>query len=201
MRPVLLSDIGNVLLHVNRESSLRPLSEKLACTPQDLVPYLVDHPLHRELELGTISGEEFIDRMLEALDSDANLSVEELASIMGESFSPNQELIDVIEAYRNRVEVILLSNTNAIDIPAIEERFGLVTWADAAVLSYEIHMRKPEPDIYRYVIDTHHLVPEQTLFIDDLPENSQAAREFGIRAEVYQSPDQVRTLLDELTGE
>ncbi|HKJ67701.1 MAG TPA: HAD family phosphatase [bacterium] len=201
MRSVLLSDIGNVLLHVDREKSLRPLSEKLSCAPEKLVPYLIEHPVHRDLELGTISGQEFINRMLEALDSEANLSVAELTSIMGESFSLNQELIDGIEGYRSGVEVILLSNTNAIDIPAIEDRFGLISWADAAVLSYTIQRRKPSPAIYRYVIDDHHLIPEQTLFIDDLPENIRAAREFGIRAEVYESPEQVRALLDELTEE
>jgi putative hydrolase of the HAD superfamily len=43
-------------------------------------------------------------------------------------------------------------------------------------------MRKPDPDIFRQVLENHELVPEETLFIDDSEVNIKAASELGIQA-------------------
>lgn len=51
---------------------------------------------------------------------------------------------------------------------------------DGAVVSYAVHMAKPEERIYRYLLDTYGLKAEECLYFDDLPENCGAAAKLGI---------------------
>ena len=44
---------------------------------------------------------------------------------------------------------------------------------------------KPDAGIYRYLLETYGLIPEESLFIDDRPENIEAARELGIKGVVF----------------
>jgi putative hydrolase of the HAD superfamily len=47
--------------------------------------------------------------------------------------------------------------------------------------SYELGMRKPDPEIFNYLIDVLELSPKRTLFIDDKKENTDAAAKLGIQ--------------------
>jgi len=197
-RPVLLCDIGNVLLRVERDHTWQSLGELLDTSGDKIHELLAEHTIHRELELGLITPEEFLREMLDVLDRSGALTMDQLVEAMGKSFYLNRELMDLIAGYRNHLRVILLSNTNAIDMQTIEAQFGLLAWVDDAVLSYRIHMRKPDPVIYLYTIDHYDLQPGRTLFIDDLPENVEAANHVGLQAAVYQSPGQVERLIREI---
>lgn len=196
--PTLLSDIGHVLVRVDRERPLRALSEYLGIPGEKLAPYFDSHPLHYRLESGEITPPEFLQQISEQVDSRGSLSLDELSNILGKSFSLNSPLMESIDQFRPPLQVILLSNTNAIDIPYIEKQFGLLSWADEHVLSYEVHLRKPDHRIYVHALREYGLDPDRTLFIDDQQLNIDAARDSGLRAEVYHSPDQVTGLLSRL---
>lgn len=47
-------------------------------------------------------------------------------------------------------------------------------------LSHEIHLRKPNAEIYQFVLDENGLNPTETFFIDDTVENTDAAKKLGI---------------------
>jgi putative hydrolase of the HAD superfamily len=187
-----------VLLHVDRRPSVEALAQRLNVDEGVLFPYFEDHQLHLKLELGELEPDAFIEKVLGELPTEIHISEPELAEIYGRSFFVNDALIEIIDSYRPELRVILLSNTNHLDVTYIEQKFGLINWPDEAVLSYKIGMRKPNADIYSYVKDTFDLNLFQTLFIDDLPENIQAARQSGIPAQQYISPAQVNTLIRDL---
>lgn len=199
-RPVLLSDLGNVLIKVNRDHALELLERRLEVQREQLLPFFEDvHPLHRQLEVGAVHPSEFLRKMAEGIGKSDPIELDEIRTIYGTSFSRMEKTIQAIDGFRPGIRVIVLSNTNAIDIPYIEEQFGLISWADDAILSYQVGMRKPNPEIFKYAIDTYDLAPERMLFIDDKSENINAARQVGLRAEIYQSAAQLRELLKELT--
>ncbi|MBS1271243.1 MAG: D-ribitol-5-phosphate phosphatase [Candidatus Marinimicrobia bacterium] len=195
-RPVLLTDLGNVLVSVDRNRALEILEQQLQVSRTKLSPYFEDaHPLHRKLEVGAIDPPDFLRQMSADLELREPIELHEVRTIYGASFSRMEETIQVIDAFRPEIRVIILSNTNAIDIPYIEEQFGLISWADDALLSYQVGLRKPNPEIFKYAQSEYQLDPESTLFIDDKSENITAAREVGLRAEIYQTAEQVRELL------
>ena len=80
-------------------------------------------------------------------------------------------------------KLILLSNTNENHIEHIKKNVPFYedfkSCFDAFYLSHEIGMRKPNPDIFEFVLDEHELEPEECLFIDDTPQNIETASRLG----------------------
>ena len=52
---------------------------------------------------------------------------------------------------------------------------------EAAYYSHEIGLRKPDPNVFRYVLDRHGLVAQETLFIDDSLQHIEGARSLGLK--------------------
>ncbi len=79
--------------------------------------------------------------------------------------------------------LILLSNTNTLHMDFIIEHVPFYKvfkdQFDAFYLSHEIHLRKPDKDIFEYVIEQNNLKVKQCLFIDDSKENTEVAKELG----------------------
>ena len=81
-------------------------------------------------------------------------------------------------------QLILLSNTNEIHIDWVKENVPFFNdfknCFDAFYLSHEINFRKPDANIYEFVLNNHQLKPEECLFIDDTVANTEAAKQLGI---------------------
>ena len=101
-----------------------------------------------------------------------------------------QERIALVERLKDRYRLLLLSNTNAIHVPAFTEivrrENGIADFKGlfhGAYYSCEIGLRKPNADAYLHVLASHHARPEKTLFIDDSPQHVDGAWRTGLRAE------------------
>ena len=84
--------------------------------------------------------------------------------------------------------VVMLSNTNDGHWSEIERKFlaaagdPLSAYFDALYLSYRMHRRKPEPEIFLSLLAAEGVAPADCLFFDDSAENCEAARRLGIDA-------------------
>jgi putative hydrolase of the HAD superfamily len=90
----------------------------------------------------------------------------------------------------------LLSNIVADLVPIFEARHG--GWLKHfATLAYscDLGVAKPDRRAYEIVAERLGVAPRECLFIDDNETNVLAARELGMRAEVFHAPDQVRALV------
>ena len=72
------------------------------------------------------------------------------------------------------------------------ERYEFLEWFDAIVISGEAGVAKPDPRIYRLLVDRTGLDPARTVFIDDVPANVEAGRSLGFRGLVYVDPIRLR---------
>jgi len=63
-------------------------------------------------------------------------------------------------------------------VSGIMPAFGMM---DGGVASWEVHTIKPEPEIYRLLLERYGLRPEETVFADDTLVNVEAAEALGIR--------------------
>ena len=81
-------------------------------------------------------------------------------------------------------KLILLSNTNELHIDYIKEHVSFYeefkSCFDVFYLSHEIGYRKPNADIYEFVLKENNLKASECLFIDDTKENTDSAQELGI---------------------
>jgi epoxide hydrolase-like predicted phosphatase len=71
---------------------------------------------------------------------------------------------------------------------------------DVAVISAEVHMHKPQPEIYRLGADQLGVKPEECIFVDDLRENCEGAEAVGMTAVLHRDPAETIAKLSELTG-
>lgn len=94
--------------------------------------------------------------------------------------------LDLLLKLREKYVVYLLSNTNEIlgnglaRMRSHTVRSKQRTIFEKAYLSYEMHLVKPEPEIFKAVIEDAGIEPQETFFIDDSEMNCKAARELGI---------------------
>jgi putative hydrolase of the HAD superfamily len=71
---------------------------------------------------------------------------------------------------------------------------------DAVVISGEVGMRKPEPEIYHYTLQALECAPQETVFVDDLPVNVRAAARLGIVGVQHRSYEETVDELETLFG-
>ncbi|WP_433468111.1 HAD family hydrolase [Spirillospora sp. CA-128828] len=90
----------------------------------------------------------------------------------------------------------LLSNIIGDLVPRFEDRHGAwLAHFDALVYSCHIGVAKPDPRAYEICAERLGVRPADVLFFDDNERNVHAAREAGMRAELFTSRTQVRTLV------
>ena len=89
-------------------------------------------------------------------------------------------------------DVTLLTNFSADTFREARRRFPFLNENRGATVSGEVRLIKPDPAIYAHHTKAFGLAPAATLFFDDSPANVGAAREFGWRAELFLSAEQMR---------
>lgn len=185
----ILLDLGGVLIDVDYQATARgfrdlghPDFERLYSKAQQ------DH-LFDGFETGALTPAQFRDRIRQVLDptlTDALINANWNA-MLG---SVPQERIQLVHRLKERYHVLLLSNTNAIHVPAFEaiiaRENGIADFKQlfhGAYYSCEIGLRKPEASSFLHVLEKHNADPTRTLFIDDSIQHVHGARKAGLHAE------------------
>ncbi|MCK7532975.1 MAG: HAD family phosphatase [Marinilabiliales bacterium] len=136
------------------------------------------------LEKGLISPSQFrfeIQKQLPKSVSDKELDAAWSAMLL--DFPAKR--IELIQSLKNKYRTFLLSNTNKIHFDKYNADFisvygfQLNDMLEKAYYSFEVGMRKPEADIYQFVLKQSHLIPEETLFIDDSEANIRTSQRIG----------------------
>jgi 2-haloacid dehalogenase len=96
------------------------------------------------------------------------------------------------------VRVYALSNWSAETFPRARPRFPFLDWFDGIVISGEVRLVKPDPRIFRHLLETHGLEAERTVFVDDHEANVQAAAELGMIAIHFEGAEALRRQLRSL---
>ena len=94
--------------------------------------------------------------------------------------------------------VYALSNWSAETYPLAKKRYAFLQWFRGEVISGQVGMIKPQPEIYRHLLKVHGLKAGETLFIDDRQENVDAAANEGIHGILFHNPGQLRNDLASL---
>ncbi|MEO5939488.1 MAG: HAD family phosphatase [Candidatus Limnocylindrales bacterium] len=96
---------------------------------------------------------------------------------------PIQPTVDLLAELRDTgIRLLALTNWSAETWPIGRERFGFLGWFEAIVVSGVERLVKPDPAIFRILVDRHGVDPALTVFIDDLVTNVDAATDLGFRA-------------------
>jgi epoxide hydrolase-like predicted phosphatase len=194
----LLVDFGGVLT-TNVFDSFKAFcrSEGL---PEDSVKTLFRErgeglPLLRRLEKGELTAEAFSQQFAPLLGVSPDNLVERLFGGIG----PDEAMLDAVRRSRAAgIKTGLISNSwgdgLAYDPALLEELF------DAVVISGEVGLHKPEPEIFHLGAERIGVAPEECVFVDDLRENCAGAEAVGMKAILHRGPEGTLPQLEELLG-
>lgn len=175
-----LFDIGNVLLDFEFGKLLQALADGAG---QPARPFSDrDVEMHDAVETGDLSDEKWVEYLNETRG--ISWTVDDLVGVWSGIFSINETGQGLFrDAVAAGVPVHILSNIGGHHVDAIKSNWsGFFDGAAGLFLSYEIGLRKPDPAIYHHVLDHLGAEASQCFFIDDRPENIEAACEAGINA-------------------
>jgi FMN phosphatase YigB (HAD superfamily) len=175
----IIFDFGDVFINLDKQATIDGLKNLgISEWNEDL------DQLNLQYELGAISEENFLFGIQKHTD---NASFEDILKAW------NAILLDFplyrlefLQMLSKKYRLFLLSNTDAIHIDTFEQKTGTTFYSDfyqcfeKVYFSFEVGMRKPNPEIYNFVLDQNGLQPKHTLFIDDKKENTDAAFILGL---------------------
>jgi FMN phosphatase YigB (HAD superfamily) len=181
----IIFDLGGVLLNID-------LSRITTGFGEIMYPDVGGQKRVKELivpayETGSIGTEEFLNELVPFLKPGYNK--EDIVRIWNSIILdlPVERLTMLVEL-RKKFKVHLLSNINDLHASCFEENFrnwfqqDPRNYFDQFFYSHQIGKRKPDVDTYTWVIKQLESEPEKTIFIDDMPENIEGARNAGINA-------------------
>ena len=77
-------------------------------------------------------------------------------------------------------------------------KYEFFKYTDGGVYSYEVKKIKPNPEIYTELLKKYNLIPEETIFIDDVKENIDATNKLKINGVIFENLDQVKKEVETL---
>jgi len=89
-------------------------------------------------------------------------------------------------------KIYALSNWNAELFNRTIDDFPFLNWFDGKVISGEVKMKKPDEDIYHYLLQKFKVNPQSALFIDDNEENIKTAANLGLQVHHFTTPEALR---------
>jgi putative hydrolase of the HAD superfamily len=151
--------------------------------------------LLRRLEKGELSADEFAQRFAPLLGVDPDNLVERLFG----GIRPDEPMLEAVRRARAAgVKTGLISNSwgdgLAYDPALLEELF------DAVVISGEVGLHKPQPEIFHLGAERIGVAPEACVFVDDLRENCAGAEAVGMTAILHRGSEGTLRQLEELLG-
>ena len=192
----LLVDYGGVLI-TNVFTSFEQFCQAEGLAPQRVKEaFLGDsRELLHGLELGTMDEAEFERQFAE------RLGLADSAGLIDRLFGgmrPDEEMHEAVRRAREAgVKTGMVSNSwgdDRYDRNALERTF------DAWVISGEVRLRKPDPQIYALGAERIGLDPSDCIFVDDLRGNLKPAQKLGMATVHHRTADETIPQLEELLG-
>lgn len=174
-------DFGDIFINLDKEATFKELAKLGVHSVSDQMLTIA-----HQYEKGEIVTEDFISYFKkEFLLTKEELILAWNAILLDFPIQRLQFLKTLAESKKYRL--FLLSNTNDLHIKWIRNDWGEVLYQEFKncfeqfYLSHEIGFRKPNLDIYEFVLKENNLKAEETFFIDDTLENTLAAEKLGIK--------------------
>ena len=112
---------------------------------------------------------------------------------------PIHGTVDILREVRDRgLAVYALTNWSAETFPRARGMFPFLEWFGGIVVSGDERIKKPDPEMWRRLIERFDIDPHTAVYIDDVAENARVATELGFRAIRFESPEQLRAELTTL---
>ena len=173
-------DFGDIFINLDKKLFAEELQKiHISQESEELLPIL------QQYEMGLVSTDKFLTFFEERLSISEDKLKRAWNSILLDFPKERLRFIQNLSESK-KYRLFLLSNTNDLHISWIQQNWGMEQYNAFKIcfeqfyLSHEINLRKPNNNIYEFVLTSNDLEPKETLFIDDTKENTDAAKALGI---------------------
>jgi len=189
-------DFGNVIINVDPVYTEKKFAEFGIKNFLELYSLSKQLNLFTLLETGKITPKEFRTELKNILKTEIdNEKIDEAWNAMLLDI-PEERLATIIKL-KTKKKVYLLSNTNKIHIEYFlnnQKKLWQIddfkSYFDDIFLSYEIGYRKPQKEIYNYLIDKTGIDANKALFIDDNKDNITSANNIGMHTHLFNNKNE-----------
>ena len=143
-----------------------------------------------DFETGRLSDADFSVAFAARLEEYSGVHVEPEGLVTGlfEALDLEEDMFELVERARSAgYKTALLSNSWGMGLYPIDRIRALF---DVVVISGEVGLRKPDPDIFKLTVDKLGLKAEACVFVDDHPGHLKAAQEAGMTTVLHKAPAQ-----------
>ncbi len=175
----LIFDFGDVFINLDKKGAMQNALNlfNLETFESDMIEINILY------EIGKISTSEFIEFYKSKFQNLNEADIINAWNYIIKDFPKHR--LDFIEnlSQKKEYQLVLLSNTNNLHIEFVKDNVPFFedfkNCFDAFYLSQEIHLRKPNADIFEFVLKENNLISNACLFIDDTKDNTDTAKKLG----------------------
>ncbi len=202
-------DFGAVLFAWQPAQLVAAYFPDRAATPEtaaQLARSVFGHADWHDFDRGSLSLDAVVARTAQRL-SLATAPLQSLIAGIGDGLQPIAATLGVLTALSQRrqqrgdLRLYYLSNMPVPYARTLERKHAFLQWFDGGIFSGDVLQCKPDPAIYQLLQTRHALAPEQTVFIDDLQANVDAACALGWHGIHFVSAQQMQRSLANLLGQ
>ena len=182
-KPVIVLDVGKVLVDFDHKVVLDELSRR--CGREIMLPPPLDlDRLFFPVCVGTKSWEAILHKINNALG--LSLELGEWRDLWCRIFTGEVPgMREVLAELKGQFRLVALSNTDEVHWTFLLRNYPIFGLLDGWVVSYREGVTKPDPAIYRAVVDRYCDAGSPVFYTDDTPQYIEAARRLGWEAEVF----------------
>ena len=174
-------DMGGVLLRTINSQPRETIAERFGVTRAELEAFIFMSETSLRSEVGELSDKEHWETVMRHF----NQPLDDHLKVYDEFFSGDaidKELMAFAVSLKPDYQLGLLSNAWVNARPLLDDRFDFIDAFDVSVFSSEAGMRKPDPAIFKVMLEKMDVEAENAVFIDDMPANVEGAKSVGLHA-------------------
>lgn len=184
----IIFDMGGVLLDFNPSASL-----KKHFTNENDIDLLLKEVFTNadwaDLDRGTLTVEEAVDRACERLPERLHSPIRFLMENWAEEMAPFEKMYPLVETLKNKGYGIYLLSNAPLNFHTYRHRIPGVAFFDGFIISSDWLVLKPERRIYEILFEQFSLAPEECYFVDDLRVNIEGAAAAGMNGHCFDHGD------------
>ncbi len=195
------SDFGGVLYHMPDPRRMLRWLRFFGVRDPGPISMALASPLESTLVMDLMTGRLAESELWERLARDLRVRPAFLSYFRRRGLSPNRldlPLLAYISGLRPRYRTAILTNAGSDFRATFVQAYALEQYVEQVIISAEEGLAKPDPRFYLLAAERFGVRPEEAVFVDDLPENIEAARKVGMRAFLHESSETTLRMLKEI---
>jgi glucose-1-phosphatase len=196
----IIFDLGAVLINIDYKKTEKAFIALGFENFEAMYSQFTADAIFEKLETGKISNEDFYDQLISL--SNNKITAEQIKNAWNDIILDWRiESLDFLETLSPKYKLFLLSNTNAIhheyfhnSLKSETQRTEIDSLFTKAYYSHEIHLRKPNVDIFEFIAKDAGINMNETLFIDDSSNNIATAKLLGFKTHLLLDGERIEKL-------